>query len=85
MCFYLLSVKAKERKEGPTAGKGDAKTREKTSKNEVSVPNTTAAMGPCNVGQQVRMYLSHAQEKKERRAERALAGNEDDIDALLAK
>jgi hypothetical protein len=50
--------KAKEKKDGPTAGKGAEKTEKKTKANE---------------------------QKKERRTDKALAGDEDDIDALLAK
>lgn len=50
--------KFKEKKGGPTAGKGAEKTERKTKANEI---------------------------KKERRTDKKLAGDEDDIDALLEK
>jgi hypothetical protein len=90
LLLFILLTQAKERKDGPIAGKGDAKTREKTSKNEVSFnyPREHAFWmciyvysGPYTF----LMPVSCVQEKKERRALKALEGNEDDIDALLAK
>lgn len=96
--------KAKEKKDGPLPGKGDAKTERKTQKNEASGLLRDLHWSPSGVSAHAgalclrdpassslgptRMHATctlDQQEKKERRTMKKLAGDEDDIDALLSK